>query len=185
MWKWLNDNAGAVQAVTALAIMVLTAVLGGVTYWYAKLTQRMALTLEQQLVASFYPDVELVLKDKMQGSGVAFGEEHASVSGTIVVKNKGNVPIKVISVAMKVVYDAAAFPPQTLTVDAKHRVVSSSQTTEFLLLTLEVPVGGSRGSNYEQIAQIHCSDLAGVSKHTFSVSNRHGEIIQSVGFQPI
>jgi len=45
MMTWLNQNAGAVQAIMAIVISVLTAVLIGITWWYATLTRRMALTM--------------------------------------------------------------------------------------------------------------------------------------------
>jgi hypothetical protein len=56
--QWMNQNAGAVQAITAIVIVGLTAVLIGVTWSYATLTRRMALTMERQLASSFQPSVE-------------------------------------------------------------------------------------------------------------------------------
>jgi hypothetical protein len=182
--EWLNQNAGAVQAVMAIIIGVLTAVLIGVTWWFARLTRRMALTLEQQLAASFHPDIEMTLIHRFQGTGTSFGVKSESVSGTIVVTNKGNLPLKVVSAAMKLVYDNDAFPDQTTTMDAQQRVISPGKTAEFRL-TLDVPLGGSK-AEYEQQAQIHCSDLAGVSKHTFSISHRNeGVVNEFAGFQEI
>jgi hypothetical protein len=112
--EWLNQNAGAVQA-------LMTAGLIGVTLWYA-------LTLRQQLVASFHPDIEINIIKKLQ---VHSGGE--SAWGTIVVTNKGTLPLKVVAVAMKLVYDENAFPDQKITIDAKHRVVSPDKAAEFLL----------------------------------------------------
>jgi hypothetical protein len=117
--EWLNQNAGAVQAVMAIIIGVLTAVLIGVTWWYAKLTRRMALTLEQQLAASFHPDIEMTLMHRFQGQGISQGVKSESVSGTIVVTNKGELPLKVVSAAMKLVYDKNAFPDQATAIDSR------------------------------------------------------------------
>ena len=183
---WLNENAGGVQAITAVVIALLTLALVGVTWWYATLTRGMALTLKEQLAASFQPNVEMTLTDRFQGQGSdGLGGHHESVSGTINVSNKGNLPFKIVSIAMKLVFDKDAFPVQTLTADAKHRVVAPGQTTKLMPLTMDVPLGGSTAP-YEQVAQIHCSDLSGVSKHSFSVSSREeGQINQSSGFQPI
>jgi len=100
------------------------------------------------------------------------------------VNNKGSVPIKIVAVAMKVVFDNQAFPDQILTQDAQQRIVAPGQITEFPHLMLNVPLG-STAAKVEQLAQIHCSDLAGVSRHTFSVSDRSENINQSLGFQPI
>jgi hypothetical protein len=182
--EWLNQNAGAVQAVMAIIIGVLTAVLIIVTLWYAVLTRRMVLAQEQQLAASFHPDIEMTLIHRFQGKGSSFGVKSETVAGTIVVKNNGDLPLKVVSAAMKLVFDKNAFPDQTTTMDAKHRVVSPGKTAQFTL-TLDVPLG-SLEAEYEQWAQIHCSDLAGVSKHTFSTSNHNeGVVNQFAGFQAI
>ena len=182
----MNTNAGAVQAIMAIVIGAFTAVLIGVTWWYAALTRRMALTLEKQLASSFQPSIEMALTNQFQGQGSdGHGNRSETVSGTIIVRNKGNLPLKIVSVSMKLVYDKEAFPVQTKTIDAKSRVVAPGETTQFILLTIDVPLGGSTAP-YEQIAQIHCSDLAGVSKHSFSVSSREkDQLNQSLGFQPI
>ena len=182
--EWLNQNAGGVQAIMAIIIGVLTAVLIGVTWWYAKLTRGMALTLEQQLAASFHPDIEMTLMHRFQGQGISQGVKSESVSGTIVVTNKGDLPLKVVSAAMKLVYDKNAFPDQTITMDTHQRVVSPGKTAQFTL-NLDVPLGGST-AEYDQLAQIHCSDLAGVSQHTFVISHRDKDVVnQFAGFQKL
>jgi hypothetical protein len=184
--QWLNENAAGVQAITAIVIVLLTAVLVGVTWWYATLTKSMALTLREQLAASFQPNVEMTLTDRFKGRGSdGHGGPSETVAGTITVRNKGNLPPKVVPVAMKLIYEKAAFSDQTVTVDAKQRVVAPGETTQFILLTIDVPPGGSTAP-HEQIAQIHCSDLAGVSKHSFSVSSRERDrTYHSSGFQAI
>ena len=184
--EWLNRNAGGLQAITAMIIAIFTLVLIGVTWWYAYLTKKMAATLREQLVASFQPNIGLTLTNRFQGKGKdGYGGQHENVSGTIIVTNKGNLPLKVLSVAMKLIYDKEAFPTQTIRLDAQQRLVSPGQTTEFSHLTMDVAIGGSKAP-YEQIAQIHCSDLAGVSNHSFSVSSHDGDrIYQSMGLQSI
>ena len=184
--QWFNENAAGVQAITAIVIVVLTFALVGVTWWYAWLTKSMALTLREQLAASFQPNVEMTLTDRSHGQGSdGRGGHSETVAGTITVRNKGNLPLKVVTVAMKLIFDKAAFPDQTVPQDAKHRVVAPGETTQFSHLIINVPPGGSTAP-YEQIAQIHCSDLAGVSKHSFSVSSQeNNRTNHSSGFQPI
>jgi hypothetical protein len=183
---WMNQNAGAVQAITAIVIVLFTGVLIAVTWWYAKLTRRMALTLEKQLASSFQPHIEMTLADRIRAQrNDGQGNQSEAVSGTITVRNKGNLPLKIVSVSMKLIYDKVAFPVQTTTIDAKSRVIAPGEATQFILMTIDVPPGGSEAP-YEQIAQIHCCDLAGVSKHSFSVSSRQkDQLNQSLGFQPI
>ncbi|MGD0294360.1 MAG: hypothetical protein ABSB30_10925 [Terracidiphilus sp.] len=177
--QWLNENAAGIQAITAIVIVALTSALVYVTWWYAK-------TLREQLAASFQPNVEMTLPDRFHGSGSdGRGGHSETVGGMIAVRNKGNLPLLVVTFAMKLIYDNAAFPVQTVTEDAKQRVVAPDETTQFILLTIDVPPGGSTAP-HEQIAQIHCSDLAGVSKHSFSVSSREkNRTHHSCGFQPI
>ena len=184
--QWFNENAAGVQAITAIVIVVLTFALVGVTWWYARLTKSMALTLREQLAASFQPNVEIALTECSFGSASdGRGGHSENVAGTIIVRNKGNLPFKVVTVAMKLIYDKAAFPVQTVTLDAKQRVVAPGEETQFRDLIIDVPPGGSTAP-YEQIAQIHCSDLAGVSKHSFSVSSQEkNRTNHSSDFQPI
>ena len=183
---WFNENAGGVQAIAAIAIVALTCALVYVTWRYVELTKRMSQTLREQLDASFQPNVEMTLPDRFLGSGSdGRGGHSETVGGMIAVRNKGNLPLKVVTFAMKLIYDNAAFPVQTVTEDAKQRVVAPDETTQFILLAIDVPPGGSTAP-HEKIAQIHCSDLAGLSKHSFSVSSREkNRTHHSCGFQPI
>lgn len=185
-WRWMNENAGAVQAVAAMIVAGLTAVLIGVTCWYATLTRRMALSMERQLASSFQPTIEMALSNRFQGQGSdGRGNHTESVSGTVIIRNKGSLPMKIVSVSMKLIYDKQTFPDHEIRIDAKSRVVAPGETTQFVLLTINVPIGGSTAP-YEQIAQIHCSDLAGVSKHSFAVSSRQeGQLIHCLGFQRV
>jgi hypothetical protein len=171
--QWLNENAAGIQAITAIVIVALTSALVYVTWRYAK-------TLREQLAASFQPSVEMELTGPIHG----YSGPTETVSETFFVRNKGDLPFKVVTVAMKLIYNKAAFPVQTVTVDAKQRVVAPEKTTEFTIQT-DVPLGGNTAP-YEQIVQVHCSDLAGVSKHSFSVSSREKNLTNhSIGFQPI
>ncbi len=182
---WLNQNAGAVQAIMATMIGVLTIALVGVTWWYARLTRRLADAVERQLAASFQPDLYLSLSSCFHGSGSHYGEREENVSLTIAVMNKGNVPVKLAAVAMKIIFRDKSLPAETITIDAEQRVVAPGRTTEFHHVTVQVPLGSTEGE-FERRVQIHCSDLAGVGKHTFSMSDISQDIMNhSLGFQPI
>lgn len=57
MLDWLNQNAGAMQALFALGILVLTVALVGITAWYARTTDE-ALKLSRELSErQWRPDV--------------------------------------------------------------------------------------------------------------------------------
>jgi len=132
--EWMNQNAGAVQAVMAIMI-------------------------------------EMTLFNRFQGHGTSSGvKKSESVSGTIVVTNKGNLPLKSVSIAVKRVYDNHAFPDRTTTVGAQRRVVSPDKTADFRL-TLDVPLGSSQAAQFEDRPP---SDLYGeVSLSSHSSGNRH------------
>jgi hypothetical protein len=76
-----------------------------------------------------------------------------------------------------VIYAEKFFSVQTVKLDAKQRVIAPGQTERLPHLPIRVPLGGLEAP-YEQIAQIHCSDLAGVSNHTFGF--RAGKTIKSI-----
>jgi hypothetical protein len=185
VFKWMNTYSPGVQALMAIVGVLLTIGSIWVAVWVARITRRAARTTEKQLASSFQPSIEMDLKDRHQGRHIDSGTRSESVSGTIVVRNKGSQPLKIITVSMKVVYDNFTFDVQWMSESANDRVVFPGGSTEYPFLTINVPLGGS-SAPYEQFAQIHCSDLAGVSKRSFSISDRHkGQVTHADGFQPI
>jgi hypothetical protein len=62
MWCWLNANAGGVQAVAALGTFLLTVVLAGVSYWYARLTERSLAIARQQFDRQWRPQLGISLE---------------------------------------------------------------------------------------------------------------------------
>ena len=169
----------------AVIIGVLTAVLIGVTCWYAVLTRRMARTMERQLAASFQPDINLSLSDCYKGSGSHHGVQEENASITISVTNNGSVPVKIAAVAMKIIFEDKSRSDEMIQLDAEHRVVAPGQASQFHHLTVPLPLGSVAGE-FERRVQIHCSDLTGIGKHTFSMSNISQDITNhSLGFRPI
>lgn len=124
MLNWLNQNAGAVQAMMAILIGLLTVTLIIITTSYTRLTRRMAETMERQLAASFQPDIELKLLNEFKGSTHYQGKISERASGTIVVTNKVNIPIEIVATAIKIVFDDKNFPDASTTQGVRHRVVS-------------------------------------------------------------
>jgi hypothetical protein len=179
---WMNHNSGAVQAIMAIIIGVLTTVLIGVTWWYASLTRRMAHTLEQQLAASFHPNLEMVFLHHYQGKGTDQGVYTETVFSELLIRNKGDLPLKIISVFTKLIYKDQKFANQIEELVAQHRVVPPGGDVSYQI-TIYVPEGAST-AEYERRGMIHCSDLAGVSKHSFSICDKDkGMVSQFSGFQ--
>src|SRR5438874_390812 len=115
---WLNHNAGALQALTAIAIALLTAVLIGVTWWYASWTRKMGVTMKDQaesmqaqvkamqaqMIAAFQPSVGLAFSLRTTGSsGTPTGIEH-TIGGFVRCVNNGPQPVKVISVKIQITF---------------------------------------------------------------------------------
>jgi len=73
---WSGQNSAAIQALSSIAVVVLTAVLGGITLYYALITGRMARTMERQIEFSFQPNVLTAITFQAEGGGVAFGLRH-------------------------------------------------------------------------------------------------------------
>ena len=88
MLNWLNSNAGAVQAVCAVLLIV-------VTWYYVRLTKLIAETSNRQLSAILQPVLQVVGFDTLYGTTDVDGVTHYySISGTVKVINLGTSPLK-------------------------------------------------------------------------------------------
>jgi hypothetical protein len=87
MW-WLNQNAGAVQALSAAVTVMLTVVLAVTTIWYARLTYKSIRLNEYQLAAEYLPFLTVQLK---------FTSEKEA---TIRLRNNGQHHIRVFKLAL-------------------------------------------------------------------------------------
>jgi HAMP domain-containing protein len=95
---WLGQNAAAIQALTAIVVVLLTAALVFVTSWYVRLTREMSQTMNQQLAAASIPDI-----------GIAFTRTLESVSRIedvkdefaedLQIQNKSTFPVKLARTA--------------------------------------------------------------------------------------
>jgi hypothetical protein len=138
----------------------------------------MALTMKTQLATSFQPDVEMSFTSDMEGGR---GTDSESVRGIIQVRNKGNLPLRVVSGAVRVIFDSKTVPDQHCPLQVQRLVISPSGSKE-IRFCIEVPAG-SLGGAHDRRAVLDCSDLAGVSKHSFSISDREPEVNRYLGFQ--
>src|SRR5438477_4812625 len=62
MWCWLNANAGGVQAIAALGTLLLTLILAGVSYWYARLTRSALKIAGEQFDRQWRPQLGVSLE---------------------------------------------------------------------------------------------------------------------------
>jgi hypothetical protein len=68
LFESLNQNSGAVQALGALGTLTLTAVLVGVTIWYATLTKRAVAISAKQFEREWAPDIRVADLNIIKGT---------------------------------------------------------------------------------------------------------------------
>ena len=178
-WLYHDANAPAVmQTFTAIATVVLTIVLVCVTWWYARLTRRMALTMEQQLRANFAPDVAFAFIHNAYLTG---GDGSEDFAGSVQIKNNGALPLKVNS--LRVLVQVTGKNNQSTDLKEAELVIGPEKMRDFRYVLSVLP-GTSRGE-YRLRAIVTCTDLAGVSKHSFVCENGSQTISHYVGFKEI
>jgi hypothetical protein len=94
MLGWLDTNASAVQAFSALANVILTAGLVAATLRYVILTKTLAETTKRQLAASIQPLISMSVTCELFGE-TRIGDLHSySASGNLSINNQGTSPLK-------------------------------------------------------------------------------------------
>jgi hypothetical protein len=179
--QWLNMNAGAIQALTAIAITLLTAALIGVTWWYAGLTQQMAKTMQQQMVAAFQPSVGLIFSLRTTGRNSTPTGTEDSIGGFVRCVNNGQQPVKIVSLMIDVTFADGAFPNRSMTIDGENLILAPASPKEFVFAVV-VPQTAI-GIDHTRHAKLWCSDLAGVSQHTFEMNEGDTDITHYLGFK--
>jgi hypothetical protein len=169
MWWLYHDSnaASVVQAFTAIAVAVLTAILILVTWWYARLTKKMARTMELQLTLGFQPNLAIScipVESPFPGT--------SAVGALISISNRGEQPVKLDRILI-----ARTDAPVDITLrdwlhrDQKGTLISPSASHS---VTLQVPP--------PFIIAVNCTDLAGISKHRFVYYSADGRLEHFFGF---
>lgn len=187
-WLGQGQNAAAVQALTAIAITVLTAVLIGVTWWYAGLTQKMAKTMQdqastmqQQMIAAFQPSVALGFSFRATGSsGTPTGTEHM-IGGFVLCTNNGQQPVKVASLTIDVTFQDGTLPKASMIIDGENLIIAPGANKQFVF-DIVVPEAALE-LDHRRYAKLWCSDLAGVSQHTFAIADGDNDVSHYLGFK--
>src|SRR5690242_4386716 len=87
---WASQNSAAIQALMAIAIVLVTGVLSAITLYYAVVTRRMAVLMGQQMEAAFQPYVDTAITFRAEGEGYTYGVQHDdTIFAHILVENKG------------------------------------------------------------------------------------------------
>ena len=89
-------------------------------------------------------------------------------------------PIKLVSVGMLVKFDNNVFPDSSSVKKAADIVLAPGAHKEFSIM-VDVPPRATR-AKYTRWINLKCSDLSGVSRHTFSISDVNADVSHSLGF---
>lgn len=183
MW-WLGQgqNASAVQAVSAAVVAFFTLILICLTGWYARITGFMSRTMEKQLQAAFQPSVGISYLHHFQGQGInREGARSESVFNYVQLKNDCESPIKIHAVKMFIFTGNPRFYNKETTLDQSGLILAPDKTKDFRIIT-DVDEGTTR-INYRRIFVVHCTDLAGVSEHSFQCEGGTTDITHTFGFR--
>ena len=174
MWCWLNENSGAVQAIAAVVVVGLTATLVWVTWQYVRLTKRISETAQRQLSAAMQPVLSLEVLE--EGTHFKFGER-IKIRGTIGIANRGQQPVKIkaISAVVRLRSTKETEPVLYPITDRDNLVLMPNDRPDirdFVLFTDFVY--NAPTENCSLGIYVDCTDLAGVSEHSFFYDQASG-----------
>ena len=164
--------SAAIQAVSAVAVAALTYSLVRVTRKYTDLTNRIAGLNEKELSASMQPVIGIRLLNNSLGNS---GRKNDEVSFQAFIENLGSQPVKLAAVTGFVVFrdgqrirevDTAI---RNAVLMPKPLAAASSNVSVFF--QIDSGRTGVRFEDYEVEAGVDCTDLAGVSEHSFMVGH--------------
>jgi hypothetical protein len=164
MWSWLNRNAPAVQALSALLVLLVTMVLSYLTWRYVQLTRKISETSLRQLSASSQPSVSL----QILGYVFIAGNHPLIVTGTVGVNNLGNAPFKIRSLSVVIRFRTASEYEQTpypiKDIDGLVVIPDKVSVQNF---RAETNISSNQHDGITLAIAMDCTDLAGVSQHSF------------------
>ena len=182
MW-WLGQgqNASAIQAVSAAVVALFTLILIFLTGWYARITSFMSRTMEMQLKAAFQPNVGIKYINHFQGKGIGQdGARSESVFNYVHLNNECDSPIKIHAVKMFIFTGDPRFYDKAKTIDQSGLILAPGKGKDFSI-SIDVDQGTTR-TNYKRVFVVHCTDLAGVSEHSFQCEGGTADIKHTFGF---
>src|ERR1700693_1869035 len=92
---WLNQNSGAIQALTSVVVVLLTIILAYCTVRALRTSDRALKISQGQLQAMLQPIVELAFTAANNGEMVAFDKTTHWQSGVLDIKNVGGALFKI------------------------------------------------------------------------------------------
>jgi len=173
-WAFDHDGAAFVQGLSALLTTAVTGILCWVTWRYVRLTNIMAETMKRQLSASMQPFLLLsILEEKYQTEENQPIILHAKVA----VKNRGAQPVKLVRMSVFVQYwpnnsaRHGMFPKVVL--EGVGRVLMPEEE-EIQVTIVQTEIRYRGPGRYGLRLHVECTDLSGVSEHSFVLEPPYG-----------
>jgi hypothetical protein len=165
MWLWLNQNAGAVQALAAVLMFIVTTVLCWVIWLYVRFTNTIAETARRQLSASIQPVVSLEILDERL---ITERDKPLMVGGRVGVKNLGTAPLKIRALSVVVRFrTASGFQQTPYTINPANDIVLMPDDENVQKIWLHTDIDSQERGECTLALALDCVDLAGVSEHSF------------------
>ena len=169
MLPWLDSHAGTVQAFAAVASVLLTAMLAYITWRYTNLTHRIAAITEKQLASSIQPVLRVEIVDRLHGQA----SDAVDVSSFhLYVRNEGITPFKIKAITAFVKYKNTDVVRHEIVSD--ENIVVMPNNNDQRQLELDVSSDQESPQDYHIAIGVDCTDLAGVTDHSFIYDERQG-----------
>ena len=163
---WLNQgqNAAAVQAVAALATTFLTIVLLWATIRYVRLTNSLAIATRAQLEAGLRPNLRFDVTRTLD------------METGIKISNVGQIPVRLASVAVRVESSEPNSTVVTKTLPDVACTLLMASDEVFGTVVFEGSALGEQvpSKNRRALLLVDCTDLGGVTEHSFHYDPQTG-----------
>lgn len=170
---WLNQSAGAVRALCAVATVILTVVLAGATIWYARLTSTLNQTAQRQLSAMLFPNLEISISSS--GSQGARGAHH-QIGVSLQIRNRGQQSVLLHRMSLGAMYAGYINGAGEVTIECSGRVMAAGAVQdESKAVEVAIPDEFNVG-NVRLRAVVECTDVGCLSKHTFMIDYEKGRL---------
>ena len=174
---WVNQNSGAIQALSAVVIVILTGVLAWLTLKSVKAAEVAAISAQHQLEANLQPTLEMELKPGFDLQSNE-GDHPFSKGANLKLRNVGSTPLKLRRVAM--VIQRMRLVKDAVVVDYEYE----SEATEYVSRVLMpggtisediiVAVQKREDQQASYALRVVCSDLSEITSHSFLWHPRTG-----------
>ena len=179
MLVWLNDNAGAVQGVSAVLSVAVTIILAIVTYRYVPLTERISRTSMEQLRASVRPIIAVRFSF---GGGNDHGNVYFRDRIIVRIENVGGSPliVQTVTLGWELFSSPGWVDSEVHGLKGGVLVAGEHRFAEVTMETDEIPAAEHFDAWSDGLtATVDCSDLSGLVAMSYNYNQPSGLWIPS------